>query len=285
MTWSCLTGCCTIVWLIIPLLSLHALPNFSQLHLLSMLNMSIQQIKKIEIWCAQKLSNFEGVRGIELGDDFRDMEKLDARIHRIEQRFSINTSPPMLKITSDSLVYRVRRLDHRQSNYLRRLAVHYYPVTESSPEELLRIILSRLIDKPLDWIGEEEEISRLGALSQQLCHVAGQRNIRAPDELETFSQLHAFAVELSLDIESQKNHVPPPPQFISVGPGPGPGPRSRRPGKACCGCCSCICHRDKPILSKRSKWWRTPQWLKNLWCFKTKSDDSSSTSTLADGED
>lgn len=227
-----------------------------------------------EIWCAQKVSNLEGSRQVALAEDFADMtlEKLDARVHHLEQLWYINSSAPLSKVPCESLVYRIRRLDRRWLPP-KELQIPSYDCIDPSA---LKAILGRVISNALDY-SVEGETAWLGKVSQQLCHAAGRHNLRAPDVLETPEQLYAFAVELSLETDVRQFNVRPPGLVLSTRK-----PHHKR--KTCCGCCSCFCHKE---VVKRSHSGRTLrfEWLKKLWCFKKKDDDDSSVSTLADGDD
>jgi hypothetical protein len=248
-----------------------------------MLDMVIYQVNMTENWCAQRVSNLEGWRRIDLVVDFSDTtpESLDARICQLEQRAHYNSPPPTSKVTYETLVYRLRRIE-RQWVSPRELQI---PAYRDIDQSALITILRRLHNKSLDY-PKEDKISWLGAVSQQLCHTAGRYDLKAPDVLETVSQLYAFAVELSLDIESRNM-----PTRRPAMPHHGLLDSPPRISKACCGCCACYCHKDsRPLLKdlkveqNQRRGFHGFKWLKKLWCFKSKDDDDSSIS-LADFDD
>jgi hypothetical protein len=253
---------------------------------------SVRHVKMNEASCAlkvaQKLASLEGRRNVDLVVDFTDitLDRLDARVRRLEELSNIDSSPPMLHATCDSLTYCLRRLEGKLPP-LKEMQISCRQNTaqekpDTDPSALIAILV-RLFNESPKWSAEDEMIS---AASQKLCHAAGRHNLKAPDMLENVDQLHAFAVELSLEV--RKPIFRPPGLVVSTRPGNSPQIR-----KTCCGCCSCSCHIHRRLGQssrcvvnvRRGRWCQVPRlkWLKKLWCFKSEDDDDSS--TLADCDD
>ncbi|KIM99854.1 hypothetical protein OIDMADRAFT_146397 [Oidiodendron maius Zn] len=230
---------------------------------------------------AQKLAGLEGWRRVNPTQDFTDvtLDRLDGRVRYLEQLSSIDSPPPMLEATGESLAYRLHRLERPPAVFTElKISSWQTAAGEKLGIDLsaLKALLVKLFNKSPEW-PEEDEMPWISAASQQLCYAAGRHRVKPPHTLETISQLYAFAVELSLKMES----IPPPPVPLI------PYPKPRNPhhsSHACCGCCSCSCHkrlgrRNKCVNAGRVRWRRFPRftWLKKLWCFKSKGDDDSST--------
>ena len=240
---------------------------------------------------AQKLAGLEGWKRVDVIQDFTDVTlgRLDGRVRHLEQLSFIDSPPPMLEATGESLAYRLERLDRRGA-LLTELKISSWQTAAGEKLNIdlpaLKALLVKLASNSPEWPEEEDEMSWISATSQQLCYAAGQRRLKPPHTLETISQLYAFAVELFLKMEDTTPHPPAPLAY--------PKPRNpRHSSNACCGCCSCSCHnpkrlgrRNKCVNAKRGRRHRLPRftWLNKLWCFKSKGDDDSST-TWSDADD
>ena len=231
---------------------------------------------------AQKVAGLEGWKGVDLIQDLANvtLDRLDARVRHLERLYTIDSPPPMLEATGESLLYRLQRLE-RRSILFTELKISSWQTAAGEKlgidKSAFKALLVKLFNKSPEW-PEEDEMFWISAASQQLCHAAGRHRLKPPRTLETISQLYAFAVELSLKLEC----IPPSPPAPFIAPLKPRNPHDS--SHACCGCCSCSCHNSKRLgrgsecdNAERGRWRRLPRftWLKKLWCFK--GDDDSST--------
>jgi hypothetical protein len=214
-----------------------------------------------ETWCALKLANLEGWRHMEastLHFSKPTAENIDRRARYLEQLYSIDRPPPMLPLTWDSLEYRIRRLDQRQSpsqTVCKQGDGHHMSVP-SDPAVALATIRTVLASFSLPPSKPAEEVDsppgtplstgttlgpdeypdekknllaksaatqlELSILSQYLSWAAGRHHFRAPERQETLADLYHFAVELSIMVANPAMHQP------VVRPLPMPGPVNLR---------------------------------------------------------
>jgi hypothetical protein len=121
---------------------------------------------------AQKVANLEGGRKVDLVVDFSDitLDRLDARVRRLEELSFIDSSPPMLDATWESLAYCLQRLE-RKSSHLKEMQISSRQNTAQekldTDPSALRAILFRLFNESPKWPAEDK-ISWLSAASQKL---------------------------------------------------------------------------------------------------------------------
>lgn len=222
------------------------------------------------------------------------IEIVDARIIGLEKVCRVQSPPPMLASTWESLEYRTKRLAASPWLPTRKLEIVGDDVPDHVELDVLKKVLVRL-DPCFLTLSYEEKSFDLSIASQHVFHVAGQGNWAPSGTIKDINQLYAVAIELSLKLETAK-----PPGMIPPGGRP-PGlpiipPIGRRPppfrlsGKACCGCCSCNCHRPKVKTKEpetKSRWgFLRFGWLRNPFRRRNdRSDAGSVTSTSSSGSD
>ncbi|KAI5868013.1 hypothetical protein GGS23DRAFT_7230 [Durotheca rogersii] len=253
-----------------------------------------------KVYCACVLSSLEGLKGLDLptGDGLALTEgAIDKRLRQLEPCFFVNPPPPMLEPSWDSLMWRVCRLARKAPQG---------PILQKAPRlrgmaslSLLRCVVGA-IDAPARFAWPEKEADMeeevlLGLVGQWLFHAAGQRRFYIKEYKTELEDLCFLALDLSLESELT------PHRFVNI-PGRYPGhvpgllpPPPLGPRAACCGCCSCYCHKNgrprrgsglgSSITSysacRRRSRWRFIGWLKKLafWRKKSTMDDASSTTS------
>ncbi|KAI1378247.1 hypothetical protein F4677DRAFT_388380 [Hypoxylon crocopeplum] len=240
-----------------------------------------------EAYCACIIANLEGMNSTlaPQADLSSTLDVLDRRTRRLEARSRIAPPPPMLDVSWDSLTFRVCRLSRRITNEPLKQAP---PLDDVASLPLLKSVIATINGQSrLPWSEKEdlEEEDLLRRAAQWLCFYAGQRGFQIKKPTFKLGPVCSLALDLALETETgfpimrTMGYHPRPPGAAA---GPVIGPRA-----ACCGCCSCSCHKNprssspSSVVSIRAR--RKGGligWIRKLafWRRKRITDDGSSTS-------
>ncbi|TPX12464.1 uncharacterized protein E0L32_006876 [Thyridium curvatum] len=254
-----------------------------------------------DVRCALQIASLEGWRSFALPPDYASvtLESIDIRVRRLEQSFSIQSPAPMLDETWASITYRLGRLQRRNGPRIameKRAHGDFLPEDEGLALAQLKSMASKARpEASATWPEGKDKAVLVRAIAQQLCHLAGKYGYKPQSYDLDVVGLYSFAVELMIESESRNfpaHRMPP-----GLHPGIRPPPRGMPPvavmgpRKACCGCCSCHCHKEKKATSwfkrrggRGGKWRRAFGfgWVKSLWCFRKKNDYYSDTDSSTD---
>ena len=255
-----------------------------------------------ELRIAGIVANLEGYYRLKLPQDAVDFVSevsLESRVRALEARQRVNSPPPIMESSLESIAWRVWRLksklNAKTANPPSRFA-ELVPDTSDISLETLRVTAAALglpgaFSTP--WPKTDTDEVLLSVIIQKLCHVCGFRW----QMLETIpverADIYAAIVEASLEAETTITPFRAPPGW----------PRGvLNAKKGCCGCCSCNCHsranatiryvnstRRSTASSSASSISVTPRrktrfdWLKKVFCWRrpelTVVDDDASSVT------
>ena len=254
-----------------------------------------------ELRIAGIVANLEGYYRLKLPQDALDFVSevsLESRVRALEARQRINSPPPIMESSLESIAWRVWRLKSKLTAKPAKPPSRFaelMPDTSDISLEKLRVAAAALglpgaFATP--WPKTDTDEVLLSVIVQKLCHVCGFRwQVLEPVPVER-ADIYAAIVEASLEAETCFAPFAAPP----------PGWQKGIPNakKGCCGCCSCNCHhRANAIIrhvnstrrstagSSASSISDVPKrktrfdWLKKLFCWRRREvivvdDDASS---------